>query len=244
MSLAYVFAATQAESRALRRILSIDGMRWHESSKAKLFVTGIGPKAARSSAERAVELALSGPAAGPRPAAFLVIGTCGSLSPGLAEGTIVTYSACLRANTRVKSSRIETSPALATRISAALAAKNISVETVTGITSPKVAALRSERLRLAEQGASVVDMESYDILAAAQNAMIPGAVLRVVSDSLDRDVPDFTAAMRKSGNLDRLAGVQIALCSPLSTARLIVAHRCAIHRLRAALEVIFATDCW
>jgi nucleoside phosphorylase len=239
MSLAYIFAATQAEARALRGSRSIGGMRWRRSSKAKLFVTGIGPEAASASAERAVGLTLSGP----RPAAFLVIGICGSLSPSLAEGTIVTYTACLTAHRSVKMSRIEASPLLVSRISAALAAENMPFEMVTGITSPAVAALRCERLRLAEQGASVVDMESYQILSAAQNAIIPGAVLRVVSDSLDRDLPDFTPAMRSNGSLDRLAGARIALSSPLSTVRLMFAQRGAIRRLRAALKVIFAADC-
>lgn len=230
MSLAYIFAATHAEARALRRISPAAGAP-QCSIPARIFVTGVGPAAARAAARRAVE---SIPAAGPKPALFLVIGACGSLTQALAENAIVVYRACL---TTAGSETVETSSTLAGRIAAALAAKCGLVESVVGITTDKVAALRSEKLRLAERGASVVDMESYEILAAARAAGIPGAALRVVSDSLERELPDFTPAIGPGGEIRRLAAARIALRAPVSTARLMAAQRRAIKRLEAALEV-------
>jgi nucleoside phosphorylase len=70
---------------------------------------------------------------------------------------------------------------------------------VIGITSPRVAITKDDKLRLARSGAQVVDMESYDILLAAQECSAPAAVVRVVSDSLDRRLPDFNRALNPDG---------------------------------------------
>ncbi|MGH9377786.1 MAG: hypothetical protein ACRD1I_03200 [Terriglobia bacterium] len=230
MSLAYIFAATKAEARALRRVPPAAGAV-QCSTPARIFVTGMGPAAARAAARRAVE---SIPAAGPRPTLFLVMGVCGSLTKSLAENTIVIYSACL---TTAGNETAKTSSTLAGRMAAALEAKCGPIESVVGVTTHKMAALRSEKLHLAERGASVVDMESYEILAAARAAGIPGAALRVVSDSLERELPDFTPAIGPGGEIRRVAAALIALRAPVSTARLMAAQRRAIKRLEAALEV-------
>jgi nucleoside phosphorylase len=109
-----------------------------------------------------------------------------------------------------------------------LRSSGIACDRVMGITSPRIATNRQERLALAESGASVVDMESYSILDAATGAGVPVAVLRVLSDSLDRVLPNGNRALDDTGGLDNRNALRVALGSPMPTARLIAANKRAM----------------
>jgi hypothetical protein len=101
-----------------------------------------------------------------------------------------------------------------------------------------------ERLALAQSGATVIDMESYEIVAAANRAQVPVSVLRVVSDSLERKMPDFDRALKPDGDFDRLKALRLAVGSPLRTCKMIAASRRAIRHLEIALEVILPAVCF
>ena len=100
-----------------------------------------------------------------------------------------------------------------------------------------------ERLALARCGAAVVDMESYSIVEAASSAGVPAMVLRVVSDSLDRDLPDFNRALSDAGALDGRKALKVALGSPLQTAKLLAANRRAMQHLSKALQIVLTAEC-
>lgn len=253
MSLVYIFAATKWEARAVERIRSVTWTRGAEDQRTsgttgrncvRMFVTGVGPAAARAVAQRM--MAALGRRELPLPDAFCVIGASGSLRARLPENAIVTYGACLRERGAPPDggSRTDCSLALIQRAKAALDAEGIPCEIVAGITSPKVAAARREKLRLAAYGADVVDMESYEILAAASEAGIARLAVRVISDSLDRKIPDFTRAIRPAGDTDTLLATRIALRAPISTLRMIVAQQRALARLSRAMEVVLASHCF
>jgi hypothetical protein len=87
-------------------------------------------------------------------------------------------------------------------------------------------------------------MESYPILEAASTAGVPAAVLRVVADSLDRELPDFNRALDGAGGLDGRKALKVALRSPVRTARLLAANRRAMQHLTRALEVILKSPCF
>jgi len=86
-------------------------------------------------------------------------------------------------------------------------------------------------------------METYAIVDVARSAGLPTAVLRVVADSIDRDLPDFNRALNKSGGLDRRKALTIALGSPMRTAKLLVANKRAIEYLAKALQVVLKAKC-
>ena len=86
-------------------------------------------------------------------------------------------------------------------------------------------------------------MESYKIVAGANQAQVPVLVLRVVSDSLDRKMPDFNRALKPTGDFDGLKALRIAVGSPLRTLRMIAASRRAIRHLEIVLEVILPAAC-
>jgi hypothetical protein len=87
-------------------------------------------------------------------------------------------------------------------------------------------------------------MESYSILDAAATAGVPAIVLRVVSDSLDRDLPDFNRALNDAGALDGRKALKVALGSPLRTVKLLSANRRAMRHLGKALEIVLPSDCF
>jgi hypothetical protein len=63
-------------------------------------------------------------------------------------------------------------------------------------------------------------------------------VLRVVSDSLDTQMPDFNPAPNAQGALDGRKALWIALRSPLETFRLLSANKRAMERLKPAVKLI------
>ncbi len=251
MSLVYVFAATKMESQAVERLI---GVKPDSASRAPvkagqcgsnevvLFTTGMGPRRARARAAAAFgwEIPQTGPAG--RPDAAVVIGLCGGLSPSLVEGTIVSYTKCL--STENSQGPLSCSPSLVDQQVALLASKGVPCERVVGITSPRVGTPLGEKLTLAKLAAGVVDMESYEILAAATQAGVPITVLRIVADSVDQKMPDFNRALKSDGDFDGWRALKVALGSPLLTAKLIGANRRAIRKLTPALEVLLASDCF
>jgi hypothetical protein len=87
-------------------------------------------------------------------------------------------------------------------------------------------------------------MESYPILQASAAAGIPAGVLRVVSDSVDRTLPDLNQALNESGGLDNRKALGVALRSPVATLKLIAANKRAMQRLAAPLEIVLKASCF
>ena len=151
-----------------------------------------------------------------------MIGLCGGLTQSLREQQIVAYTECLSTGLN-KAPPLQCPPALTDDIVRRLQEQGITVDRVIGITSPRIATTKTDRLTLAKSGAAAVDMESYPILSAAARAGVPAVVLRVVSDSLDTEMPDFNPALNAQGALDGRKTLWIALGSPLERCRLLSA---------------------
>ena len=212
-----------------------------------MFMAISRPRRARSVAEAAFGLATSSSPSGQllgdgKPEAAIVIGLCGGLSPSLTEGAIISYTDCLSTD----SDRLPLfcSPSLVDQQVALLNSKGVRCERAVGITSPRVGSPIEEKHALARSGASVVDMESYEIIAAATKAGVPIIVLRVVSDPLDQLMPDFNQALKPDGDFDGWKALRVALGAPLLTAKLVAANRRAMQNLTPALEIILGADCF
>ena len=184
MSLVYVFAAMKMESQPVERLIGIkpdsaDRVKVKSGecgpNQVVVFITGMGPRRARSVATAAFGPEVPHAGAIGRPEAGIVIGLCGGLSPSLAEGTIVTYTECLSIENGQQPLRC--SPSLVQREIALLTSKRLKCERVVGITSPRVGTPLAEKTALVHSGASVIDMESYEIIAAATQAGVPITVL-------------------------------------------------------------------
>lgn len=242
----HIFAATGAEAGALKRAFktlsfgmpakgAID--QSHEDCMPSLHITGIGPQAARKCA-LAVRDSLR---SDENPGTVIIIGVCGSLSPKLPEEEIVLYRSCLGAGQKQV---LHCSEALIHCLSQRLVSCGVTHALVRGLTSGRIATTQSEKLQLAERGAEVVDMESYPILETMIPAGVSCAILRVVSDSRDREFPDFNPALRADGKVDKLAAAGIACRSPLKTIRWAWSGQKAIRKLQLALRVALDPSCF
>ncbi|HEV2380772.1 MAG TPA: hypothetical protein VG206_13390 [Terriglobia bacterium] len=216
------------------------------SNEVSVIVSGMGPKKAMSTAQAVLDPAGvqrdHTRSAAKTPDAVLVIGLCGGLTGSLSEGRIVAYTNCL--STDPTSPPIATDAQITGRIVRLLASSNIRCDQTIGLTSPQIATNREYRLRLAQTGASVVDMETYAVLSAAARAGVPAAVLRVVSDSVDRELPDLNRALNEDGALDGRKALGVAITSPLRTLRLLAANKRAMQRLTDALRIVLPSDCF
>jgi len=220
MSRIYVFAASEMEAQSVRKISG--------SNELVLIICGMGPGNAKAKADAVLTT-------GDKPDAIVVIGLCGGLTPSLAERTIIAYTECLSSEPGKPS--LQCSKAITDSLVTTLLAAKIPCDWEVGITSARIATTRTERDNLAMSGAAVVDMESYPILSAAAKNGIPAVVLRVVSDSIDRELPDLNRALNDAGGLDGRKALKVALGSPIKTAKLLAANKRAIQRLTLALEV-------
>jgi len=244
MSLVYIFAASGMEGQPVRRIAAASDsestLRCGPNNLV-LVTTGMGPGNARGKAEAALRSPLGTPD-GNKPDAVVVVGLCGGLTESLPEGRVVAYTECrstdatkplLRCSETIIDSAIEL-----------LKSSSVVCDRVVGITSPRFATTPDQRVVLARHGAAVVDMESYLVLETASSVGVSAAVLRVVSDSFYRKLPDFNRALNADGGLDGWKALKVALGSPIKTARLLAANKRAMQHLGKALEVILKAPCF
>jgi nucleoside phosphorylase len=113
---------------------------------------------------------------------ILVMGLCGALAPELNAGDAVVYTSCQSPSGELWP-MIEGFEALG--------------RVVRGVTSDRILTTAQEKRELAHLG-DVVDMEGMAIAR-----VFPGrvAMLRVVSDSADQDLPDLSGAISSEGKL-------------------------------------------
>jgi hypothetical protein len=252
MSRIFVFAASKSEADPLARLLGVS--RWDTPNHAgpitagpnqlEFFITGMGPQRAT---ERAVQVLSRGrdplsrgEKLGETADVAIVIGLCGSLTDSLAESAIVMYSSCLSAMNGGTSCTC--TPELSEQVTALLNAQDMVCKSVLGVTSPRVATTKEDKLRLAGTGAQVVDMESYGILSEAHKLGVPAIVVRVVSDSLDRKLPDFNRALNPDGSINNSMAFRVMLGSPLLTVRAYLASTRATRHLANALHPVLSAD--
>ena len=112
---------------------------------------------------------------------------------------------------------------LAARLGAA--GERVSLGGVTAVNAPVLTRAAKAELRNATR-AVAVDMESHIAGRFAADHQSPFAILRVVGDSADRDLPALvTKAMRSDGSVDRGAVVFAAIQSPEQILGLIATAR-------------------
>jgi hypothetical protein len=258
----YTFSASYREARAVESLMEHGSYRRESvvrargrigSNEVTSIITGMGPSNARRSAQAAMaeDNAADGGSAVPFPATAelmprpahtpslaLVIGLAGSLTASIQEGELVIYESCVTAEGRFE----PCSKQLNDRIISRLSGAGIPSRLVTGISEPRIAGTRDEKQKLAETGAAAVDMESHEIVAVSRTVGIPVAVLRVISDNMDKAMPNFNAALNSDGEFAPVALALACARRPLATAGLLVSSSRALKTLARALNAILSTS--
>jgi nucleoside phosphorylase len=244
MSLVYIFAASGMEGKPVRKVgapSGTDSILRCGSNDLVLITSGMGPANARKKAEATLTSG-SNLAGASIPSAVLIIGLCGGLTPSIPERRIVTYTECR--TTDSNNPVLPCSDRIVDSVIELLKGSRIFCDRVVGITAPRIATTPDARRALAQHGASVVDMESYVILQAAAAVGLPGVVLRVISDSFYRELPDFNRALKDDGTLDGWKALKVMLGSPLRTAKMLGANKRAMQDLSKALDVVLKSPCF
>ncbi len=108
------------------------------------------------------------------------------------------------------------------------------------ITTAGVVCSRLEKLRLGrETQADVVDMEGFTALEILSVAGHHVAILRVVSDDRDHDLPDLALAVSPSGSVQALPLLLACLKRPLAAIRLISGSLQALRALSLLTQQLF-----
>jgi adenosylhomocysteine nucleosidase len=146
-----------------------------EMSEVSILITGVGRENAEASLRQFLARNL--------PKLVLSCGFAGGLNPELAVGDVVFMTGY---------------PALEERLA------NADAKLVSFFTAPRIATTVAEKKKLREEtGADIVEMESGAILAVCRESRIPCAMVRVISDAANEDLPlDFNALAKPDKSLD------------------------------------------
>jgi hypothetical protein len=166
------------------------------------------------------------------PATVLLIGLCGSLSPQYQVGDCVIYEGCSYFSDQFNSreSWQNCDLHLTDLLQKHLGDK---VSKVKGLTSDRLIWSAAEKLQLGKQYLmDVVDMEGYGVLKKLNKNGIKVAIIRVISDNCDCDLPNLTEAISSDGSLRPFTLTGKMLQQPVAAIRLIRGSLTALNRLK------------
>ncbi|WP_392534108.1 phosphorylase [Nostoc sp. C117] len=168
-------------------------------------------------------------------ARVLIVGLCGSLSDRYGVGDIVLYQDCLYEGKRQECDRSFTA-----QLHSKLSIQNSALNLVKALTSDRVISSAAEKQRLGETlAADVVDMEGFTALEFFNTAGVDVAMLRVVSDDCQHDIPDLTPAINSDGSLRPLPLAMTMLRQPIAATRLIRGSLKALKVLETVTNLLF-----
>lgn len=148
---------------------------------------------------------------------LLVMGLCGGLTPHHAIGDIVIYQECIhRAEPHTS---LPCDAALTERLQSAFVQE---ATLVRALTSDRLVWSAQEKHQLAQQyHADVVDMEGFAALEFLAQTGATVAMLRVVSDNAQHNLPRLTNAIGEDGTLHSLPLAWGMIRQPIAAMRLI-----------------------
>ncbi|MFN6572579.1 phosphorylase [Dendronalium sp. ChiSLP03b] len=163
----------------------------------------------------------------------LVMGLCGSLSKRYAIGDIVLYQDCNYQGNSQECDRIFTAQLHF------LTQEKVSL--VKSMTSDRIIYSAAEKEHLAKTlAADVVDMEGFAVLNFFNDMGIAVAMLRVVSDDCQHDIPDLSSAISSDGSLQPLPLALGLLRQPIAATRLIRGSLKGLKVLEEVTNLVFS----
>ena len=161
----------------------------------------------------------------------LLMGLCGSLSSDCMIADLVLYQSCITQSQEIY-------PCASALLESLRSLRN--ARRVQSLTTDRIISTASEKCHLGQTyAAQVVDMEGAIVLQNLTSAGISVAMLRVVSDSCDRNIPNLEAALRTDGSLDPF-GLALAFCKqPIAAAHLIRGSLRGLKTLQMTTTALF-----
>lgn len=162
----------------------------------------------------------------------LLMGLCGSLSPRYTIGDIVLYQDCIYQSKEPTPLSRSCDRQLTTLLHQKLKER---VSLVNSLTSDRLVYSASEKRHLGQiYNTEVVDMEGFATLEVLSQVGVAVAMVRVISDDSDHNIPNLTSAISPNGSLQPLSLAIGMLRQPIAATRLI---RGALHGLQVLQKV-------
>ncbi len=162
----------------------------------------------------------------------LLMGLCGSLSPHYAIGDVVVYRECVYESNASEPLSQLCEGEITTLLHDKLKER---ASLVRGLTSDRIIHSASEKHHLGQiYNTEVVDMEGFPALEILSQAGVAVAMVRVISDDSQHNLPNLTSALSPDGSLLPLPLAIGMIRQPISAIRLI---RGAIRGLRVLQSV-------
>ncbi len=157
----------------------------------------------------------------------VVLGLCGALDPSLRVGQPVVYTQIIDGT-----ATLDLDPQLSETCALALqapGARAAHVAEVVGSVGAKAALRRAT-------GAGVIDMEAATIARILQSRAVRFAMVRVVSDAANRELPDLRDVYDRRGHLQALQLTLAFVRTPARSVRFIVDAIASLQQLRRTAE--------
>ncbi len=149
----------------------------------------------------------------------LLMGLGGSLSPQYNVGDLTLYQNCLYAGNFVNNSLKNCDFELNSWLKNELNLKSFLVQ---GLTCDRLINLATEKQELFKQTRTeVIDMEGYILLDELAKIKVKLAILRVISDDVNHNIPDLNSAFSPEGKLKPFTLAFGLLFNPVAGLRLI-----------------------
>lgn len=164
----------------------------------------------------------------------LLMGLCGSLTHRYSVGDIVLYQCCIYTNAVGQLHPCE--PTLTTLLQENLEQTSL----VKALTSEHLIWSAVEKRHLGQiYGADVVDMEGFTALKVL-SPRVAVAMLRVVSDDCEHNLPNLTSALSSDGSLLPLPLAMGMIRQPMAATRLIRGALRGLQVLQEVTALLFA----
>ena len=164
----------------------------------------------------------------------LLLGLCGSLDPAYRVRDRVLVRRCQD----LAGNQVECDRQLTLKLQ-----DKLSLDLVSGLTSDRPILKAAEKLKLSQQyPVSVVEMEGYSYLSQLQRQGKSLAMLRVVSDDLNGDLPNLERAIDRQGNLRAISLAIAFIKQPVAAIRLIRGSLAGLTALEQIVTQLFS-DC-
>ena len=178
--------------------------------------------------------------------AVVVLGLGGGLSPDLKTGETILYDTCFLFRPEEDPSKGEAQTCdfnLSSSLRQRLMNDGCTAVFAAGLTIDFMVTTPDEKLSMGESyGAAVVDMESYDVMAAASQLKIPIVVVRVILDEANQKTPDFNIGISDDGRMSDLKSAQAMMMRPFAAVNFLLSLRNSMQALRRVSKMVLAGE--
>lgn len=186
--------------------------------------------------------------------ALIVAGLAGGLDDSLTAGDAVIYDYCHandwvydssgskeKQSARDEKASIRCNDLLSRYLFDLLQASDRRITYGTGVTVSRIITDAEDKNRLgASYKALAVDMESYHVLDVCADVGLPATVLRVISDEVSNDLPDFNYASESDGSVNAWKMFLAMTARPAASLKFLRGIRTVVEALRINLKTVLS----